>query len=275
MSCQKTTNNNRQERAKFYLFPKLSSKDDMAKLKMDHVSIYSISSEKDANFITNIIKKYVDTDATVTDATAGVGGNTISFSGTFKHVNAIEIDETRYNYLKNNIELYQKEILNTAKSDKSNKSDKSDNAAKSDKSDKSDSDNDNAQSSNSAQNQQQTSQDWGDNSIKSDNEINHIKDNVTFYWDDCLKLLQELTQDVIFFDPPWGGKEYKKFNKIKLYLSNKCMVEICNTLRKRSKYIVLKVPINFDFTHFEQNTIYQQCEQYKLNKMVIIVIKNE
>ena len=42
--------------------------------------------------------------ATVTDATACIGGSSLSLSKVFTNVNAVELDETRYTYLKHNME---------------------------------------------------------------------------------------------------------------------------------------------------------------------------
>ena len=43
--------------------------------------------------------------AVITDATACVGGNTVSFAKHFKTVQAIELDESRYHQLKHNLDL--------------------------------------------------------------------------------------------------------------------------------------------------------------------------
>jgi predicted RNA methylase len=48
---------------------------------------------------------YVDEDAIITDGTACVGGNTSSFAKVFQNVNAIEIDPSRFSYLKNNMSV--------------------------------------------------------------------------------------------------------------------------------------------------------------------------
>jgi 16S rRNA G966 N2-methylase RsmD len=43
--------------------------------------------------------------------------------------------------------------------------------------------------------------------------------NVNYYSDNAIKLLIEeddLVQDIIFFDPPWGGKDYKNFSDLRL-----------------------------------------------------------
>lgn len=71
---------------------------------------YSISKPIDAEWITNIIckfcldviKKHPSTE-TITDGTAGIGGNVISFSKHFAHVNSIEINNIHSDVIKNNI----------------------------------------------------------------------------------------------------------------------------------------------------------------------------
>lgn len=68
-------------------------------------SIYSITKHRDADKISRRIKKLFN-PMVVTDATANVGGNTISFSKHFKKVNAVECNNTTCKALKNNIESY-------------------------------------------------------------------------------------------------------------------------------------------------------------------------
>lgn len=55
-----------------------------------------------------------------------------------------------------------------------------------------------------------------------------------------------IKQDIIFIDPPWGGKEYKNKKNVKLYLDNIDIQTIINDLYNFTELIVLKVPINFD-----------------------------
>jgi len=83
------------------------------KLKIDEESISYISLPIDASRITKIIKNHLDKynldpkKLTITDCTAGVGGDSISFSKIFKNVNSCEIDINRYNFLINNINAYE------------------------------------------------------------------------------------------------------------------------------------------------------------------------
>lgn len=94
------------------LFPYLKDREKAMNLKIDDKSIYYISIREYATKISNIIKKHLEIleinpkNAIITDATAGVGGDTISFASNFKFVYAIEIDKLRSEYLTNNINIY-------------------------------------------------------------------------------------------------------------------------------------------------------------------------
>src|SRR5436190_238493 len=94
------------------LFPYLSDKSLANKLQIDNDSIHYISIREYAEKISSIIKLHLEMinikneDTIITDAMGGVGGDTISFAKNFKFIYAIEIDKTRFDYLKNNTEVY-------------------------------------------------------------------------------------------------------------------------------------------------------------------------
>jgi 16S rRNA G966 N2-methylase RsmD len=183
-------------------------------IQTDEEGLFSVSSKNVSKFICNIIKKYLRTtdykDITITDATAGIGGNTISFMSNYGKVNAVEINETRFNYLKNNVNLY----------------------------------------------------------FTRDNL------NVEFFNQDYLEIYKKLEQDIIFFDPPWGGKDYKSNDNINLFLSNNNIISICNDLKDYTNLIVIKVPKNFNIKKFISDVNYKFLHIHKLNKMDILVIEN-
>src|SRR5689334_14236202 len=85
----------------YRMFPYLDDKEKLSKIKIDKDSIHYISPREYADKITNIIKQHLfklnlDVEnICLTDCTAGVGGNTISFALTFKSVISIEIDKLR------------------------------------------------------------------------------------------------------------------------------------------------------------------------------------
>lgn len=94
------------------LFPYLKNGEKASKLLIDDDSIHYISVREYAEKISSIIKLHLEMlnftkeNVVITDATAGVGGDTISFAKNFKLVYSIEIDKIRSTYLKNNVDIY-------------------------------------------------------------------------------------------------------------------------------------------------------------------------
>ena len=82
------------------------SYDDYTDLKADTEGLYSLSHKSDANKLSSIIKdKYGD--IRIMDATAGLGGNSISFGKHFSNVISIELNPDRYKLLKENLEVHK------------------------------------------------------------------------------------------------------------------------------------------------------------------------
>ena len=70
----------------------------------NYIKLYS---SKDQGFKTlDIIKLYTTKDSIVTDATAGIGGNSIIFASYYKIVNCVEIDKIAFKTLKSNLKHY-------------------------------------------------------------------------------------------------------------------------------------------------------------------------
>lgn len=76
-----------------------------ALLRLDNEALYSTTDQLTANKIAKIVAKVVPDVKTVTDATACIGGATLAFSKVFHKVNAIELDRTRYEYLRHNMTI--------------------------------------------------------------------------------------------------------------------------------------------------------------------------
>lgn len=202
------------------LFPYLDDRRRLNKIKIDEDSIHYISLKEVASKITIIIKYQLEKigiteNVHITDATAGVGGNVISFGKEFSIVNAIEIDELRYEYLINNINVYELKNVNT-------------------------------------------------------------------FNDDCRIILPKIKKhDVVFIDPPWGGKDYKNHEKLTLSLSNTPLETLCNNLLDETKniccpsIIVLKLPTNYDLYYLYDMVNSKTIYLHELKKMLIVVIVNE
>ena len=84
-------------------------------LKINEDSYYSITNYNDAIYICNLIYKLFNTkNLIITDGTANVGGNTISFGlFKFKKIYSIEINKKCYNYLNHNISCYKLNNIKT------------------------------------------------------------------------------------------------------------------------------------------------------------------
>lgn len=104
-------------------------------------------------------------------------------------------------------------------------------------------------------------------------------DNINCYNDNSTKLLIEnddIGQDIIFFDPPWGGKDYKYQLDLKLKFGLYSIENICRLLLNRpsNKMIVLKLPNNYDYKYFIDELNMYTIERYQLHKFTILVVKS-
>tara|TARA_B100001248_G_C27398588_1_gene467794 strand:+ start:2129 stop:2770 length:642 start_codon:yes stop_codon:yes gene_type:complete len=98
----------------FYLFPKEPNVDRL-KLQITDESIYSVSKPRDAERIIKIIKYVYKGNifkSTITDATANVGGDTISFAKHFNRVNSVELNPMHCGALENNLKVYKRSNVN-------------------------------------------------------------------------------------------------------------------------------------------------------------------
>lgn len=75
------------------------------RLKLDEEALFSVTDQLTADKITNELLKFVSCEETITDGTACIGGNTFSLSRVFHHVNAVELDNTRYQFLVHNMSV--------------------------------------------------------------------------------------------------------------------------------------------------------------------------
>lgn len=72
--------------------------------------------------------------------------------------------------------------------------------------------------------------------------------NYKLFYDDCLNIIDNNNFNIVFFDPPWGGKNYMKQEKVELSISGfKIWMIIKYMLNEKKDYnIFLKIPCNFD-----------------------------
>ena len=182
---------------------------------LSNIGSYSIFYPLDSDKIAKIIRGFIppNENATITDATANMGGATLAFSNYFNHVNAVEIIPFHCKILTNNIKVYGAE------------------------------------------------------------------NKVKVYCDDYLDIGNTLEQDVVFFDPPWGGPDYKNLELMDMYLDNIMIGDIIKSLidKKKTKIIAIRVPFNYDFKKLleltEKSYVYSfKKPNGKLNFFLIILI---
>lgn len=192
---------------------KLSEKNN-SKLKITNVGLYSISKPYDTKWITQTIIDMLKinnidcSNISIIDATAGIGGDTISFSKHFKNVIAVEMNKVHCDIIKNNIKALS---------------------------------------------------------------IN----NVLLYCDNFLNILDKLKRksNILFFDPPWGGQNYKLYEKLNLKIGDIELYEAINRLfNKKFKYVILKAPYNTNLTTLRKKVLYDNIVVYNLKNKNIILI---
>jgi len=158
---------------------------DVGKYEMTNESLYSITGVRGSNFIADLIAKYYGSyNLVITDGTANIGSDAVTFGLKFNKTNAIELNEVNYKALVNNIKL------------------------------------------------------------------SSLEHKITTYHGSSVKILPTLKQDVIYLDPPWGGKSYKKHHHLRLYLDSIELVDIFKKFRYNAKMFVFKVPLNYDLNNF-------------------------
>lgn len=167
-------------------------------LSYDSEGLYSITLPNDAEEISSLIKDLLGNEITICDATAGIGGNTISFGKNFKSIISIELCKIRFKILENNIKVY--DLLN----------------------------------------------------------INLINDS-------CLNKLN-LECSAYFFDPPWGGPDYKYKKNIRFRLGDLTLIEIVKKINQYGqKIIFFKLPNNYDLNEFNEfNYIINKIKNYQI-----------
>ena len=105
--------------------------------------------------------------------------------------------------------------------------------------------------------------------------------NVITINDDSINILPKITTlDIIYVDPPWGGKSYKGKENLRLVFGMTSLEQFIlncfdeNILTSPPKIIALKLPINYDLKYlYECISDKFDAHLYKLKKFNIIIIE--
>lgn len=109
------------------------------------------------------------------------------------------------------------------------------------------------------------------------NNVNIYKlNNVTIsnknFVEDGMNIIGKFKPDVVYFDPPWGGKDYHIHKNIDLYLDNKNIKDIIKDILgtfKFVKMVVLKVPLNYNH---ENLSLIGNATIHNLKKFQVILV---
>lgn len=98
--------------------------------------------------------------------------------------------------------------------------------------------------------------------------------NITLYHADAVNVYNWNT-NVLYIDPPWGGKDYRKHKHLDLFLSGKrldCWLEEILSRKNRPQFIVLKLPANYNFTRLNFLINVDHIRPYQIRSYVLVVI---
>lgn len=61
----------------------------------------------------------------------------------------------------------------------------------------------------------------------------------------------------------WGGEDYLKESRLRMYMSNHSIEDIIERLRYKARYIGLKYPQNFDLSAFERRISAHRVDKHR------------
>ena len=103
------------------------------------------------------------------------------------------------------------------------------------------------------------------------------KNNILFYNDNYLNLINKLDQHIVFIDPPWGGPIYKSQYKMDIMIQKDSkdekevkLDEIIDDIfiNPITKMIIYKLPTNHNIDNFRKYNFKMMC----LKNMLLIMI---
>jgi 16S rRNA G966 N2-methylase RsmD len=98
--------------------------------------------------------------------------------------------------------------------------------------------------------------------------------NVTLHHADATTLFNWNTH-ILYVDPPWGGKEYRKHENLDLYLSDKRIdvwLEEILMRRNRPNHIILKLPVNYNFNRLNFLPNVDAIKPYQIRSYILVII---
>lgn len=111
--------------------------------------------------------------------------------------------------------------------------------------------------------------------LKNNLKVYGVSHKVNVVCGDYLDHMLSFKQDLIFFDPPWGGTDYNKKYTLHLGINNVNINCIINKLVDNAKYIFLRIPFNYnlnDLKYINNNKIIYTLDKKKSNSQLLVII---
>ena len=105
------------------------------------------------------------------------------------------------------------------------------------------------------------------------NNIEHLNlNNISLSNNDSVEYMLNNYEkfDIYFFDPPWGGPDYKKIKLLSFKMGNYNLCELVNILKNKitNKLLIFKLPFNYNLNEFALF----DYKLYKIYNYFIIII---
>lgn len=81
--------------------------------------------------------------------------------------------------------------------------------------------------------------------------------------------------DVLYIDPPWGGRQYKEGKDLDLIISDKRLDEWLEQIllrKNRPNYVFLKLPYNYNFNRLNFLSNVEYIKPYRIRRYLLISI---
>jgi len=103
-------------------------------------------------------------------------------------------------------------------------------------------------------------------------------EKVKIFCNDYLDIGDKIKQDAIFFDPPWGGPDYKQQKILDMYLDGINMIDIIKNILDRIKVVAMRVPFNYNLKQVlkltEKSNVFTFYKpDGRLNYFLVVLIK--
>ena len=92
-----------------------------------------------------------------------------------------------------------------------------------------------------------------------------------------MKIIPNMKQDVIFIDPPWGGKGYINYDRLDVYIDDIEISKISKNILNYNycKLLVLKLPYNYNMDNMKNLNGEYVIENHIIRNKILLLLINK